>query len=207
MQVTKIEKQIKRDKRYSIFIDNEFSFGLSEVDLLYYKLREGDQITLEKYNIILEEVVFSSARDKALKFLSYKARTKKEVIEKLKTYDYTEEVIDRVINLLEKYDYINDEKYAKALIKYLANSKKFGIKRIKFELEQKGIKKNIICELLEEADFDETESALLLIRKKLRNKELDDKEKIRVYNFLLRKGFNNAVIKEAFYEYARDDEV
>ena len=202
MQITKVEKQLKNEKRYSIFIDDEFAFGLSEVDVLYYKLKENEEISEKKYENILQNVVFSQARDKAIRYLSYKARTKAEVIKRLKKEEFSDEVITEVIELMVKYNYIDDMKYAKTCMEYMANKKKYGISRIKFELQQKGVEKDVINELLNGADFDETESAILLLEKKTRgNKEFDGKEKQRVYNFLLRRGFSTNIIKKAFETY------
>ena len=50
MIITDIKKQVKDTERYSIYIDNKFVFGLSGVDVLYYRLKIGNEITQEKYD-------------------------------------------------------------------------------------------------------------------------------------------------------------
>ena len=54
MIITDIKKQVKDTERYSIYIDNKFVFGLSGVDVLYYRLQIGNEISQEKYDEILE---------------------------------------------------------------------------------------------------------------------------------------------------------
>ena len=199
MQISKIERQIKNKERYSIFIDDEFVFGLSGVDVLQYKLKEGEEITQDRYEYLLNNVVYLKARDKAVRYLAYKPRTKTEVVQKLKQDEYTEEIISRVLEEMEKYNYINDEEYTNLYVQYLSSKKKYGTKRIKFELERKGIEKDIICKVLNDADFEEVESAILLLEKKLRGgKMLTPDSKQRYYGFLARRGYSNDIIKKAF---------
>ena len=63
--ITKIEKQKNNNKRYSIFIDNEFAFGIDEIDLLYYKLKENEPLDEERYNYIANKLLLKRAKDKA----------------------------------------------------------------------------------------------------------------------------------------------
>lgn len=45
MTVTRIEQQKKNKSRYSVYIDGEFAFGLIMEDILYFKLKESEEIT------------------------------------------------------------------------------------------------------------------------------------------------------------------
>lgn len=47
MIITDIKKQVKDTERYSIYIDNKLVFGLSGVDVLYYRLKIGNEISQE----------------------------------------------------------------------------------------------------------------------------------------------------------------
>ena len=68
MIITDIKKQVKDTERYSIYIDNKFVFGLSGVDVLYYRLKIGNEIPQEKYDEILENVIYEKAKNTAVKF-------------------------------------------------------------------------------------------------------------------------------------------
>ena len=206
MKITDVQKQKNNPKRYSIFIDGEFAFGLDEIDVLYYKLFDCEEISEERFNYIKENVVFAKARETAIKYLNFKPRTKKEIILKLQEKEYSFDIIQRVISLLEKYDYINDYNYAGCFLRDKFNLKGFGIKRIKFELKQKGVSENIINQVIEENSIDETEKAYNLVVKKYGIDDYDIKEKRKIEGFLVRKGFSFDVIREVFYRLKDDYE-
>lgn len=195
-------KQNKSNDKYSVFINNHFSFSITGTDVLYYKLTENEEISEENINHIMNNVVFNEARDKALKYLAYKARTYKEVLNKLSEEDYTEEIIYKVMDMLTNYSYIDDYTYTLSYIKYMYNSKNYGKIRIKYELKQKGVDDNIINKAFEELDFDETENILKLLNKKLKNGiDIDYKEKRRVFDYISRRGFTYEDINTAFATY------
>ena len=68
MIITDIKKQVTDTERYSIYIDNKFVFGLSGVDVLYYRLKIGNEISQEKYDEILDNVIYEKAKNTAVKF-------------------------------------------------------------------------------------------------------------------------------------------
>ena len=178
MIITDIKKQVKDTERYSIYIDNKFVFGLSGVDVLYYRLKIGNEITQEKYDEILENVIYEKAKNTAVKFLGYRARSKKELRDKL-IKDYDENITNKVISMLEKYGYVNDEEYAKAYVRDCLNLKGWGQKRISLELTKRGIDK--------------------LQTKRLKgNTNIDFKEKKKHFDYLARRGFLPSDILEVF---------
>lgn len=189
MVITDIKEQVKDVKRVSVYIDGKFSFGITKVDAIFYKLKIGDEISQEKYDKIIAENVFIKARDKALKLLGYRARSKKEIEDKLKT-DYSPQIIERVIDLLEKYEYINDESFAKAYSSDKFKFKGWSNKRIRFELRKKGVSESIITKVLEESDFDNSSAIEKLLLKRLKGKtDIDFKEKQKQFNYLASKGY------------------
>lgn len=201
MTITKIEKQVNNQKRYSIYIDEKFAFGVSEEDLIYFKLKENSDITEQRYNYIMEYVIYTKAKDKAYKFLGYKARSEKEVRDKLTKENYPQEIIDRIIELFKHYNYINDENYTKAYINNRIKFKPRAKRMLKYELAQKGIDSDTIENIIDSSNIDETDIAINLLQKKLKNKkDIEQKEKQRIYNYMLRRGFDYETINKAFKE-------
>lgn len=198
MTVTKIEQQKKDKSRYSVFIDGEFAFGLIMEDILYFKIKEGEELPQEKYNYIMDTTVYIRAQNTAARYLGYKMRTQKEVHDKLIDSGYSEEICDRVLQSLKKYDYINDEIYCIKYIKETLKLRPKGIFLIKRELKSKGIDEGTVNKAIEEAEIDELEIAKNLLMKKYEEFAImDNKELSKVYGFLQRKGFSYGVIKEA----------
>ena len=197
MKITDIQQQKKNNERFSVFIDGEFRFGLSSVDVLFFKLKIGDEITEERCQYILENVIFTKARDRALKYLGFKARTEREVLKKLQEYEYPEEIILRVVELVKRYNYVNDENFATAYVKDRVKLKGYGKQKIKYELRERGVSESIIESCLEEIPLNELENAVKYISKKTKNPN-DPKERNRIYNALVRRGFSYEIIQTAF---------
>ncbi|WP_058485406.1 RecX family transcriptional regulator [Defluviitalea phaphyphila] len=202
MKITKIEKQKNNKNRWSIFIDGEFSFGVDAEELYMFKLYEGKNINKKELIQIIKEKDYNKAKNIALNFLSYRPRSEKEIRNKLASKEYDEAIIEKVIDFLKKYDYVNDEKFAINYVKYYTHTKILGKKKIEYDLKQKGIKQKIIENVLNNIELDELNNALKLIEKKCPLKEnIDQKKKQKIYQFLLRKGFSYDVIKKAFKIY------
>lgn len=207
MIITNIEKQKKNENRFSVFIDNKFAFGIDGVDLLYLKIKIGSKLSDKEYNYIIENILYQKAKDKAIKYISYKLRTEKEVYNKLKEQDYDDITIQKVIELLKTYDYINDKEFTKSYIHDKFNLKGYGSERIKYELKSKGVDEQIIKDELNQSNINEVDKALMLLDKKLKgNFDIEFKEKQKIFGFLLRRGFNYDTIKRAFDNYKKEME-
>lgn len=208
MIITKIEKQKNNPKRYSIFVDDKFAFGISEIDLLYYKLKENETIDEEEYTYILDNIVLKQAKDKALKYLSYKIRSKAQVVKKLEDEMFPEHIINKVLNILEKYNYINDENFAKIYIKNAVDMKGYGQFRISYNLENMGVSKDIFEKYLYDTNFiDEKKKAVQLLEKKTKNINISTityKNKQKFYTYLAQRGFSYDCIKYAFNVFFND---
>ena len=194
MKITSITQQKKRENRYNIFIDGQFAFGIDGVDLLYYKLKEGMELSEERYSEILEQLVFVKAREKALKYLDYKQRTEKEVRKKLAD-EYSPEIIDRVLEMLKNYKIVDDDNYARLYIKDCLNLKGWGKRRILAELALKGIDRDKAEMLLENTGDIMLEKAKKLIDKRVKGKITDMAEYKKHFDFLLRRGFDHETAK------------
>lgn len=196
MVITSIEVQAKDERRRSVYIDGEFAFGLSDVDVLFYKLKEYDEISQEKYDEIMNNVIMTKARESAVRFLGYRARSKKEIREKLREKEYSDDVIEKTIEFLEKYNYVNDKQFA---IKYMNDKIKLkgnGVNKIKYELRQKGIDDEILDEVFVDTYDDELEKAIKLLEKKVKCiDELDYKAKQKLSTYLNGRGYSYDIIK------------
>ncbi len=207
MQITEIKQQVRNKERYAVFVDGEYAFSLIQQDILYFKLREGEMLPREKYDYIMENLIYIKAQEAALHFLGYRARTKKEVSEKLGEKEYAPEVIQKVLLFLEKYGYLDDEVYARAYVRDSIKLKPKGRFLLRMELAQKGVNDETIQRVLEEELIDEMEGAKRLIRKKVKDfSAVDEKKKNSVFAALQRKGYSFELTKEAFLECSREAE-
>ena len=206
MKITAITPQKKRPNRYNVFIDNAFAFGIDGVDLLYYKLKEGEELTQQRYDTIMEELVFIKAREEAMRYLDFKPRTKKEVRQKLYG-EYSEQIIERVVELLEKYKLIDDQNYAKLYINDCLNLKGWGKRRILTELAARGISADIAEPYLTDTEGIMSKKAEKLLEKRIKTRPVDTKEYKKHMDFLLRRGFDYETAKTALEPYKSEEEI
>ena len=146
---------------------------------------------------IEHEELFTKAKDSALSYLEYRARTRKEMTDKLT--DYPGDVVDSVLEMLEKYNYIDDFAFAENYAQSRVRNKGYGKIRLRHELREKGVETGIIDTVLSELDFDEVGAAVQKLKHKV-SVITTEKEKKRYYDYLVRQGFGYDVIKQAFRE-------
>lgn len=137
----------------------------------------------------------------ALRFLSYRPRSEKEIRDKLKTRKVESSIIDKVISKLIQKKFINDEEFAKGWMESRLRFKPRSLRLIKLELKQKGIDPETINNLLLATDSD-LESAKKLVERKI--KRLKDLSKQEIYEkvgrYLASKGFSWDIIKKSIDE-------
>jgi len=151
---------------------------------------------------------FDKFYNKALKFLSYRPRSEKEIRDKLKRKKTSEEIINKIISRLKENNFINDEEFIKWWIEQRTNFKPRSLRLIKIELRQKGIDKGLVDETMDHLPsvIDDLQSAKKLIEKRLpRYKNLSRDEKFqKIARFLSSKGFSYDIIKEIFKNITSD---
>ena len=108
----------------------------------------------------------------------YKLRTKKQTI-------YTDEDIDAVINRLCEKGFVDDYKFAEFFVENRNLKKGESAKKLRLELQKKGVSSSIIDEVLSTSERSDEEEIKKIIAKKSRKYS---KEKLIAY--LARQGFD-----------------
>lgn len=197
-------KKIEFDKKREVF---KVSFEDENELLLNYETFEKYKISLDSdftLNEVLEMKYFSDierAKLKAIKFVLGKFKTKMEVRKKLNK-EFDNDIIDEVLNFLEKNSYVDDRNYAIYFIEDKQKLNGYGKNKIKSLLIQKGISKQIIDEFIFDED-NEFENALKMGIKKLnllKNEENRFKKKQKIINYLAYRGFSFDIIQKVLGE-------
>ncbi len=141
----------------------------------------------------------TQAKSIAFLLLKFRNRSKFEIADRLKRKSFSREIISQTVDFLERLNYLNDAEFAYSwTVSRLA--KPLGLKRIFFELEQKGIAKPVIEQTLEKLKkgYLELETVEKIAKDKFKKmKSLDEyKAKRRLFGYLMRRGFNPETIKE-----------
>ena len=199
MKISKIQKQ-KKENRYNIFLDEEYAFGIYKDTVLKFGLRTKDELSEDKINEIKNYDEYFAGKRIALRFLSYRQRSEKEVRDKLKSKRISTVNVDKIITTLSKLNFINDEQFAKLFLESFLIKKPMGRRLISMKLLGKGIKKDVAEKMLTENYKEEDElvkcnELLKKYIKKVKSKtEMEKKRKC--YQYLLSRGFENELVRE-----------
>lgn len=190
MLITQISEVDK--KRMMIHTEEGVSFVLYKGEIRRFALQEGEEIASEVYEEIRTDILIKRARKRAMFLLEKMDRTESQLRNKLRQGFYGEDLIDDAIAYVKKYHYIDDNRYAQTYVRYQKERK--SKRQIKMDLMQKGVDREIIEQAIEAEYEPESEQELILKwieKRKYKIGENDIKEKQKMYQFLMRKGFRS----------------
>lgn len=151
---------------------------------------------------------FEKCLNSALRFLSFRPRSEKEVRDRLLKKRVSSKTIEQVIIYLKEKDFLSDSKFVRWWIEQRLEFKPKGMRAIKMELRQKGIPSELIEEMLNNLQISnesELEKAKKLAEKKLQQLRLSEREEIvkKIGPFLMRRGFDYQTCKQVIDEIAK----
>jgi regulatory protein len=196
--ISEIQVQKKNSSRYSLYVENEFLIGISDSTLTKLNLKKGVEITPS----LLEQMVSYedqwAAREYMFRILSRRDHSQKELRDKAYKKGYSGSFIEEILDEFEQKEYINDNKFAK---KYAADKFEFndwGPYKIRTQLFKKGIRKNVVEDVIKQTFGNEAikESMMTLIskRKKRYQREPEEKRRKKIFDYLMRKGYDSGNI-------------
>ncbi|GHO85463.1 regulatory protein RecX [Dictyobacter formicarum] len=198
MHITGLQPQANNPDRTSIFVDGHFLIGVNTLIVLKMGLRLDQELTPVQVQQLEQEEALQKAVDRAMNYLSFRPRSREEVRRYLRQKQTPAELIDAVIERLNQLDLINDETFASFWIESRERFRPKGAQAIKNELKMKGVKREVIDEVV--TDEQDEELALRAGRKKaqslLRQADIDyNAFRTKLGPFLQRRGFSYEVTK------------
>jgi len=193
--------KIKRRKGWyrCVFVSGG-SLDVSEDILVRHSLHDGKLIPWDEYKEIRTESEGARAKEKALRLLSYRARSEKELKSRLRSTGISAKSAGTAIDDLKRLNLIDDEDFALRFTRDLIRRKPAGEFFIKTELQKKGIREAIVRKVLDQvfSEYDQTglarKSAAQWIRRHPRSPDVEKRNKLSKY--LYQRGFPWAVIEE-----------
>ena len=204
-EITAITPQVKDKTRCNIYVDGRFCCGLTLEATVKNRLKVGQIVTEERLAEIQLESEKSTAFDKALTHLSATRKTEKQIRTYLAGKGYLPAVVDYAVEKLRSYNFLNDGEYAEAYVETAAKRK--GGRLIRMELRSKGVSDNEIDGALENLDGEtELAAAKDILHKYMRGKVADVPTLQKAYRYLMSKGFDYEVAKQALATLGNIDE-
>lgn len=193
MEIIRIKKE---DERYVLHFSNNETLSLKESVFVRHNLYKGKEID----NNQIAAIVFDSERqdgiDLSLKKLTNR-KTESEIRTMLSSANFSEEVVDEVVDYLTEYCFLDDKTYALLYCRDKRNINGYGPVKIAYILRQKGLNDATIALGLEEYTADiEKEMIESIVKKKYLRDGVFQKEREKIIRFLLSRGFHYSEIKE-----------
>lgn len=156
------------------------------------------------------------ALDVALSMLAKRDYSRHMLKDKLLKKEYSYSEINEALDHLEELNYLNDQRFSHSLVRYRAELSKWGKGRIKQDFYKKGLSSDLAEEALslyeegelssDEQEVDWVENAYQILLKRFGTyKEIEQKERARRLNFLLRRGFSNSEAIDALSKTKESD--
>jgi regulatory protein len=197
MLITKIERQKKNKTRYSIFVDDKYAFSVSEDVFVRFVLHNGQDLTETERIQIENAEAESSVRKIALRYRSYRPRSKKEILDFLQKKGFDDSHIHLALVFLDEMKLLDDDEFARMFCRDRLQLKPVGKSSMKHLLYKKGIDKSTVEKILSE--FFTVESENLLAQKEAERKYKSVKslplptQKKRIFEHLVRRGYDTSL--------------
>jgi len=193
--VTALKIQKENKHRVNIYLDEEFAFGLNLNVAM--TLQKGQALTEAEITQLKVEDAHQQAYQKALNYLSFRARSEQEISQYLQEKGIGPEEVAATIIRLRQDNYLDDETFARAWVESRNRSRPRSSTVLRQELRQKGIEADIIDAVL--VDLDEEFGAWTALEPKLRQWEKLDQRafQAKANGFLLRRGFSYTIVRRA----------
>lgn len=201
--ILKIEVTHVRKQLCQIHLSDERVIDAHLESIYQYSLDKGREIDEKTIENLSADYDYFQLRSYGINLVGRRFYTEKEIRDKLAKRAVLSTNIEKVIQQLLRYDYIDDALYAEKFIKDGKKLKKHGVRKIKYDLLQKGIDENIIEKMLSETKEDLEDFAwenilkLCIKKRKAYIKEDPYKRRQKLYQYLSRRGYESAEIKKA----------
>lgn len=195
MKVTGLEST--RKGKYRVWFDDGTKVVLYRGELRQLQIEEGAELSERQQEYMRKDILGKRAKKRAVYLLEKMDRTEAQIREKLLQGEYPKECIDIAVDYLKQRHFLDDYRYACNFIRY--SGTKLSRQMIRQKLMQKGIKREVIEDALEEEYASEE---LLMIQNLLQKRNFNPSDKDernfqRTYGFLARRGFRSSDILKA----------
>ena len=194
--ITDIKQQKRSKGRFSVYVDGQYSFALSDLDLGSSGLRVGQEVTAQEIEAFKTGGEESKAYNMAIRYLSVRVRSVKEVRDYLAKKGMDEGLSGGVIQRLERAGLLNDRDFAAAWVADRQLLRPRSRRRLEQELMMKGVSSEDIGVVMGElGQEDELQSLMAVIEKKRRLAQYQEQDKL--IGYLARQGYKYDLIKKA----------
>ena len=203
--MTVTDVRIRKKGLSALYIDGEYAMELDTDTLEENGIGKGVHLSDDDLHELIEKSKLKRAKNKAMYLLTYRDRSRKELMDKIRR-DCDEETARLAVDRMEELGLINDEAFAEKFARELLYVKKYSMRRTEYELMQKGIDRQTADEIIDRLEPDERALIAELIERKYCRKLSDDKGKRQTVSALLRQGYQYEDIMAVIRDFVDENE-
>ena len=194
-----------RGNKIHLYLDEEYQITTTAEFWADHFIADGTEIDGEEWQALVDAIHYRKALNKCFDLLSRRDYSAYELRRKLLTVAQAD-AADRAIERMKELNYLDDENYARMLLRHLTENKKMSSAFIKQELRKRGIAPEIITAVMEETEIDNVAAIEQLIVTKYRTKLQAENGTEKVIAALSRRGFSFSDIKKALRNISEDND-
>ena len=204
LRITDIRQAVKNENRVNVFVNGKYSFSLDVAQVVDFKIRVGNLITVEQLAEFKKASEFGKAYQRALEWVLMRPRSKRELEDYLRQREKKNEAMERkkeweknreIADLIAKGEDLNAEKMRKRI----ERKKKNAATREKYDFNDLIIKR-----LAERGYVDDCKFAEYYVENRFVKKGISKK---RLKMELLKKGVTEDIIDRVLDKRSDDEEI
>ena len=192
--VVRVVPSARAKDRFLVDFDSGENLTVTVAQVADFGLRPGRAFDEAEFGLLTDSASLTAAKQKALEALARRPLSRREVTDRLDRKGVREDVAEEAADWLERMGYVDDAEYAGQIARHYA-AKGYGPGRVREELAKRGVPREHGDAALEQMP-DTGDAVDRFLRTKLRG-DPDRKEKKRVADALLRRGFSWEEIRSA----------
>ena len=196
MRIDRIEASQHKRGRVLVFLEDGACLKITEQELLDFGLRAGGELDEATLARLKEAAGVSNVKATAADLIGKRAMSRASLEKKLKEKGASEAEARYAAEWLEAIGAINDADYAALLARHYGEMG-YGPQRVRDKLYEKGVPRELWDDALDQLP-DSGEQIDRFLQSKLRGRMPDEKEKKRLTDALLRRGYSWGDVKDAW---------
>ena len=196
MKIERIEASRHKKGRVLVFLEDGACLRITEQELLDFGLRSGDELDDKTLQRLKEAAGVSNVKATAADLVGKRAMSRRDLERKLQDRGASETEARYAAEWMEAIGAINDADYAAVLARHCADLG-YGPQRVREKLYEKGVPRELWDDALDTLP-DSAGQINAFLERKLRGRVPDQREKKRLCDALLRRGFSWGDIRAAW---------
>ena len=196
MRIERVEASRHKRGRVLVFLEDGACLKITEQELLDFGLRAGDDLNEAALAKLKEAAGVSNVKATAADLIGKRAMSRASLEKKLKEKGASEADARYAAEWLEAIGAINDADYAALLARHYGEMG-YGPQRVRDKLYEKGVPRELWEDALDQLP-DNGEQIDRFLQSKLRGRTPEEKEKKRLTDALLRRGYSWGDVKAAW---------